>query len=553
MTTEGIFELSDRVTTELCELDPLIAISKGVPGHADRWPDFAPEGVNQKRDFWANLTPEVEECEVSGQRETVAKSVLLEECRTGGHGTDVASAYDSLTNIASPWQMIRASFEFVPHDTAEDWDALLTRLHAMPSALRDYQRSLQAQVAAGSPPAQRQVLTAIEQGEQVAQNSSFDLLVQKLSESEADATSLAAPLQEGIANANLAYAEMTEWLRSDYLPVSAAADAVGHDAYLKAARQHLGTVIDPLETYEWGWAELHRLRRELAVASNEIEAGASPDRALHLLRTDPARAAQSIDEFITIMKDRQATALDLLQGDHFEVPEQIRSIDVKVDPPGGALAAHYTGPSEDFSRPGTVWYPVSDRSFFPLYEEVTTAYHEGFPGHHLQVGWQVAMGDELSRFHRLMVWYPGSGEGWALYAEHLMGELGFLEKPDFRIGLLASQLLRTCRVVIDIGCHLGLTIPEDSPFHPGERWSYELGRQMLEKEAYAEPEMAESEIVRYLGWPGQAISYKLGERVILDLRDQFDRAGISRREFHKQLLSVGSIGLDLTRKLVKPA
>ena len=84
---------------------------------------------------------------------------------------------------------------------------------------------------------------------------------------------------------------------------------------------------------------------------------------------------------------------------------------------------------------------------------MTTAYHEGFPGHHLQVGMQMSLAEKLSRLHRLWVWKSGTGEGWALYAERFMNELGFFEKPDYVFGWLSSQMLRACRVVIDIGSH----------------------------------------------------------------------------------------------------
>lgn len=550
--TVDIFELADSATTRQCDIDPSIAVFAGIDGYADRWPDMSPDGTAAKEAFWNELRPQVEACRADDRNHDVAKRVLLEECRSYGAGTEAGSGNGSLNNIVSPWQGIRSSFEQIPRETEQDWLAVIARLEGVPTALSQYRQSLQAELDAGRAVARRQVLAAIEQGKEAAENSSFAMLSQKFAAAHPGNESVGQSLDDGIVAADGAYANMTSWLKSNYLPLATDGDGVGAEEYVGSTEQHLGSVIDPAATYDWGWSELHRLRAELASVSSEIEAGADPQRALHLLRTDPERAAGSADEFIQIMQQRQATALRSLEGDHFEVPEQIRRIDVKIEPPGGALGANYSPPSEDFSRNGTVWYPISKQTSFPLYSEITTAYHEGFPGHHLQVGWQVTMGDALSRFQRLLVWYPGSGEGWALYAEHLMGELGFLEKPDYRIGLLASQLLRTCRIVIDIGCHLGLAIPDDSRFHPGEKWSYELGKEMLETEAFIDPEIAESEIVRYLGWPGQAISYKLGEKVILDLRETFDAAGVSRRDFHRELLSVGSIGLDLTVDLVQP-
>ena len=158
------------------------------------------------------------------------------------------------------------------------------------------------------------------------------------------------------------------------------------------------------------------------------------------------------------------------------------------------------------------------------------------------------MGEELSRFHRTIVWSPGSGEGWALYAEHLMGELGYLERPEYVVGLLSSQLMRSCRIAIDIGTHLDLAIPDDVTFHPGERWNYDLAYELLTERGLESPESAASEVVRYYGWPGQAISYKVGEQAILDLRaERAATANFDLKTFHSDVLSVGSIGLDLMR------
>jgi uncharacterized protein (DUF885 family) len=264
------------------------------------------------------------------------------------------------------------------------------------------------------------------------------------------------------------------------------------------------------------------------------------------LQTHPAYAVETPEELIELMAERQEQALAALDGAHFDVPAQVRTIDVQIEPAGGAAAAHYVPPSEDFTRPGSVWYPIAGQRHFPLFQEVTIAYHEGFPGHHLQVGAQMTA--ELSRFHRAVAWYPGSGEGWALYAEHLMGELGYLERPEYVVGLRSSQLFRACRVAIDIGTHLDLPIPDDVTFHPGQRWSFELARQLLTERGLADEATATSEVVRYFGWPGQAISYKVGEQAILDLRREAEASGgFDPKAFHARLLSAGSIGLDALR------
>ena len=223
---------------------------------------------------------------------------------------------------------------------------------------------------------------------------------------------------------------------------------------------------------------------------------------------------------------------------------------MNIAPPGGSLGAYYVGPSEDFSRPGSVWWSLTPRGPYPVFDEVSTAYHEGFPGHHLQIGVQMSLADRLSRLHRLWVWKPGAGEGWALYAERLMDELGFFEKPDYVFGWLSGQMLRACRVVIDIGSHLELPIPDGQPFHPGEPWTFDSAVQMLVEYASLSKPYAESEVTRYLGWPGQAIAYKVGENAILEMRREARvrlGADFDAKAFHSRLLEIGPVGLDLLR------
>jgi uncharacterized protein (DUF885 family) len=234
----------------------------------------------------------------------------------------------------------------------------------------------------------------------------------------------------------------------------------------------------------------------------------------------------------------------------FDIPAGILPIEVHEAAPGGPLGAYYRRPSEDLSRPGSIWYALHGDGPFPLHDQVSTAYHEGFPGHHLQIGTQVTLAAELSRFHRLASSYSGYAEGWALYAEQLMREIGAYEEPAFELGMLANEMCRACRVVLDIGAHLDLPIPGDSPFHPGERWTFELGLEMMRTLGGLSPERAVSEVTRYLGWPAQAISYKVGQRVILELRSEHLARGGTLRSFHDRVLRCGNVGLDVLRRQV---
>jgi uncharacterized protein (DUF885 family) len=210
---------------------------------------------------------------------------------------------------------------------------------------------------------------------------------------------------------------------------------------------------------------------------------------------------------------------------------------------------YYTPPSEDFRRPGRTWYPTQGKTRFPLWGEVSIAYHEGVPGHHLQIGQVRYLSSSLSRFQRVAL-ISGHAEGWALYAERLMDELGYLDNPDYRLGQLRAQALRAVRVIVDIGMHLELAIPADSDFYPGETWTPDLAQDFARARSQFPAEFMSSEIVRYLGWPGQAICYKVGERVWLDARDEVRRRkgpDFNLKAFHAAALDLGPMGLDQLR------
>jgi uncharacterized protein (DUF885 family) len=158
--------------------------------------------------------------------------------------------------------------------------------------------------------------------------------------------------------------------------------------------------------------------------------------------------------------------------------------------------------------------------------------------------------ESLTRFQRLGVMIPGHGEGWALYAERLMHELGYLDDPVHELGWLAGQALRAARVIVDIGLHCEMRIPANEQFHPGETWRSELGLPFLLEHTGHTEEFLASEVDRYLGMPGQAISYKVGERVWLEGRDRArERLGstFDLKRFHRVVLDMGAMGLDQLR------
>jgi len=550
---EDIYALCDALVDETAALSPSAATMLGIKGYDHLWDDFSTEGCEEQQRVAEGQLARVRAAEVGTDpwaalaAEVAAAAIADELARfeTDEHLRD-------LNNLASTLQHVRDVFDHMGKGSREEWEAVTSRLEGLPKVLDAYARRLEDGRQRGLAVARRQAAEGVRQARHAAGEEST--LLRLFAEWEAAAIgddALGRRVAEGVAAGRAAFSSLADYLEADYLPSAGEEDGVGEERYSRLARRFLGSSPDLRATYEWGWAEVDRLLRRMRETAEAISPGASLAEALHLLQEDPARAAASPAEFRELMQERQATALAELEGVHFDVPEPIRRVDVKLAPPGGALGAFYVGPSEDFSRPGTVWFAIGGLQVVPLFDQVSTAYHEGFPGHHLQNGIQLASAARLSRFQKLLVWYPGSGEGWALYAEDLMEELGYLEKPDYLMGKLASEMLRACRVAIDIGSHLRLPIPQGQPFHPGEEWTFDAGVEMLVDYAAQSPDVARSELTRYLGWPGQAIAYKVGQQAIRDLRAEAQRrhgAAFDRKAFHARVLEIGSVGLDVLRR-----
>jgi uncharacterized protein (DUF885 family) len=546
-----IYQLSSDIVDELASLFPDIATEVGIDGHDDKWTDFSPEGAENTLRVLRRMRKQVDEVpppETDWDRLAIelAKGTLEEEASYFEHEDHLRN----LNSMASSLQGIREVWDHMGRSSVEDWTNIVYRLEGLPAALDGYRASLDKGRQRGMAVAERQVRAAVEQCRvSASQTSRFTKLLEDYTQQRLSG-GLLTRLEDAVTDVRKAFSHFGDYLADTYATDSPEADGVGDERYIRAAYEFLGTNIDPVDTYKWGWEQVAELSEQMATVAEQISPGLGVAAVNQLLRTDPARTVPDSAALSSLIQERLDDALDRLAGTHFDVPEPIRRVTVNIAPPGSSLGAYYVGPSEDFVRPGSVWWSLTPEGPYPVYDEVSTAYHEGFPGHHLQVGVQISLAERLSRLHRLWVWKSGSGEGWALYAERFMNELGFFDKPDYVFGWLSGQMLRACRVVIDIGSHLDLTIPAHQDFHPGERWSFATAVEMLERYATLAKPYAESEVTRYLGWPGQAISYKVGEKAILDIRDDVERrlgSEFDQKSFHARLLEVGPVGLDLLR------
>lgn len=533
----AIDALAERWLDTEVRLDPVLGTKLGREGSARTFGDYSPEGIGAgnaaARGVLSELTqlaPQDAVDEVTVRELTERLTLRLDRAAAGLELRD-------LTVLETPAQLIRQAFDLMPRESEADWHAVASRLAAVPRALAGYRETLRLGAAPGTTPARRQLLAVASQAERFAADY-FPALAGAAELREP----LARDLGRGAQLASAAYAELASFLRDELAPIATTQDAVGREHYALASREFLGSEIDLDECYEWGVSELARIDAEQRRTAREISPGGSVAEAVAILDADPDRLIHGEAALQRWLQERSDEAITALAGRVFTIPDALRRLECRIAPTreGGI---YYTSPSEDFARPGRMWWTVpAGVTEFRKWRELTTVYHEGVPGHHLQLGGAVAMRGTLNAWRRTRAGTSGHLEGWALYAERLMEELGFLEDPAARLGMLDAQRLRAARVVVDIGVHLGKRMPSGERFTASGALAFMIDNVTMREEALR------FEVLRYLGWPGQAISYKVGERAWLELREDAERhSGFDLRAFHSAALSMGTLGLDTLR------
>jgi uncharacterized protein (DUF885 family) len=555
MSTATPREVADAFVEKISDLDPIVATGLGNRPGDDRLPDLSPDGIEAEAALVSETLSELDRvlaADPALQDDAIERRcarLLRERLESELAGHDAGEGYRNLSNLFSPVHSVRQVFSLMPAQTDQDWSVLARRLARVPQAYEGYRESLEEGSRRGLFVAPRQVETVVGQLGQRLAGPYFATFVQ------AGPESLRGELETAARAADEAVAGIRDYLRDTYLPRTAGTpDAVGRDRYAVAARRWTGSDLaagDGLEeAYRWGWSEHQRILAEQRVEAEKVVPGATPMEAMRWLDVN-GEAVDGVDAIRERLQAMMDEAMDALDGTHFDLADPVRRVEAMIAPPGSAAAPYYTRPSLDFARPGRTWLPTLGRERFPLWDLVSTWYHEGVPGHHLQLAQWVYVAKDLSTYQTSLGSVGANVEGWALYAERLMDELGYLTDSGARLGYLDAQQMRAVRVVVDIGMHLGLPIPDDAEGavaeHRGTPWTPELARAFFGENCGRDPEFLDSELVRYLGIPGQAISYKLGERAWLSGREEARKnrgADFDPKAWHMAALSQGSLGLD---------
>ena len=545
-----IDKIANDWVRQLAKRSPSYATYLGFPGGEKDVDDFSPGALKQDRDDYAGLISRLEAQEPKDEVDRVTKEAMIADADLSIRTYDSGLLFRNMNNIASPAQDIRDIFDLSPTESVEHWENLEARMSKVPQAIAGYIESLRVGIKNGDTPAKRQVEEIISQAAQI---DSPDGFFREFSKAEGKdlPQSLRKELTAAGEKATEGYRTFAEFLKSELLPAANTEDAIGSERYALLSERFLGAKIDPDETYEWGKQELARIIQEQSAVANEIKPGASVEEAVKHLENDPSTKLHGTEELRKWMQKLSDEAIEKLSGSHFEIAEPLKKLECMIAPTkhGGI---YYTGPTDDFSRPGRMWWSVPEGvEEFDTWRETTTVYHEGVPGHHLQIAQQTYIKDTLNDWRRLASWSSGHGEGWALYAERLMDELGFLSTPADRLGMLDAQRMRAARVVLDIGVHTKKPNLEGSAV-----WDFDYALNFMGSNVNMSKEFVRFEVTRYFGWPGQAPAYKVGQRIWEQIRDDYrSRKGsdFDIKEFHKTALNLGGLGLDTLRSAMARA
>ncbi len=460
-----------------------------------------------------------------------------------------------LAPLATPIDAVRSTFDQLPHDTDDEWQQVIAALSSVAGAHDDYLATLVRSATRGHVVAARQVTQIAQRCRGWVNHDDFyGALVATAPRALRDRAAEAA------AAASAATLRFADEVERALLPVAPGADAVGRELYSHTARAFLGCDVDLAETYAWGWSELDRIAAEADELARELHPDGF-DAAVTSLDADPARRLGSGEEVERWLTARMTAIAEHVDGHHLDLPaEPLRRPECRMASAASGVM-YYAPPDPHLTRPGRVWWTVDPAVGARTWREATTLHHEGVPGHHTQIVTAMTTAG-LHPWQRHLCHVHGHAEGWAHWAEAWCGEIGLLDDPAERLGMLIGQAWRSARIVIDMGLHLGLPIPADRSLQGGlaggkalagaTAWSYDLAVDFLRAVTGLGPSMARFEVDRYLGWPAQALAFRVGAREFESIRSEARAAAgpaWNERSFLTDLLRLGPMGLGPLRTL----
>ncbi|WP_116950521.1 DUF885 domain-containing protein [Jiangella endophytica] len=536
MPANDVTQVADDYLRDLAEFDPYAAQALGRTP-SSLLEQLSPDAFAGRHAVTADAAARLAAAEPSGFRERVLREALAERLASDIALYEVGFTTALLAPLSTPVHWVRQTFDGLPARTPDDWTAIGRELGRVPVALREYAATLTASADRGHVVAQRQVLAVAAQCDGWVADRSYPTLV---------APAGSPSLDRLASDATAATAAFAAFLRDELLPRAGTRDGVGRELYEVTSAAFLGARIDVDETYAWGWTELAALTARARAVAAEVVPSGDVDDAVRALDADPSGVIDGVPALEAWLQRRVDEAMDAVVGTHFDVPDRTRRVECRVTPSASGVM-YYVTADPGLTRPGRVWWTLPDGvTRAHVWREVSTLHHEGVPGHHLQHAITLGL-DDLHPWQRSLCHVHGYAEGWAHYGEELADELGLVRTPGERLGMIFAQLWRAVRVVVDLGLHLDLPIPRGNGLVDAERWTPELGARLLVDVGRLHPQKAAFEVDRYLGWPGQALAFRVGARLWREARAS---SASDRRRFHADALRLGPVGLGPLRTLL---
>jgi uncharacterized protein (DUF885 family) len=556
---DELVALADEYWDGMLAAYPTSATLLGDRRFDDRIEDFSAEAEDEMRSAWVGLLARVDRLDPERltDQDRVTHNLLRHELATGVEGLALR-----LTEMASD-QMdgVHASYLTVAPQlnapTPESARALLVRHQQMGAALDQAVERFRAGLAAGRAPAALTIDRSLNQLDGYLASDLADDPFVTLAGPPGGWDGEAAWRDELVAVTRAVirpgFQRYRDALAAELAPAARPDDrcglswlgADGADLYRTLIRQH--TTLDDLgadEIHELGLAELDRLAREYARAGDRLFGTTDLPEIFGRLRDDPSLRYTTGDEIMADARRCLDTAIAAM-GDWFgrlpRTPCDIQPVPefLAADAP----AAYYFPPASDGTRPGAYMVNQAQPTERNRYETAAVAFHEAIPGHHLQLTIANEL-EHLPRFQRLSWGNTAFVEGWALYTERLADEMGLYRDDLDRIGMLAGDSWRSCRLVVDTGLH-------------ARGWSRQQALDFMVANAPVGVEEIAVEVDRYVAIPGQALAYKVGQIEIQRLRRRAEQAGapgagFDVKQFHDRVLGSGSVSLPVLRELVEP-
>ena len=547
---DPIHVLADAYVAELADHEPDAAQAIGREP-APLLPDIGPAWLQRK---YALQGETLAALDATPEGDPVLRAALRERLENERLLFDTGFTPRLVAGLATPVHLIRQAFEGAVVTPDAAGQTVVARLEAAPGAVRDYIAALrwardEAPRFTGSGVAPvRQLDTLATQVDGWVGSEWFASL--PLAEGTDAATR--TRVRTAAAETSAALRELVDLLRTELPADAPTRDGVGEDAYEATTAAMLGARIDLDDTYAYGWSELHRLTAEArALAERLGGAGSDPVRdAAARLDRDPAYRLEGVEAIQGWLAERVAQTI-AASAEAFDLPASVHHVECLVSEAASGVV-YYSPGAPDGSSPGrVVWTIPTGVPVAATWQEVTSVHHEGVPGHHLQFVLTGAYPD-LHPWQRHLCHIHGYAEGWAHYAEQLADDLGLIRDDAERLGLILGQIWRSVRIVADIGLHTGRGIPLN-PFTSETEWSPELAVRLLVDLALVAPELAGFEVDRYLGWPGQALAFKVGARLwwqARSAREEAEGSQFSLRDFHRDALALGPMGLGPLQALL---